>query len=553
MRTSLLSIFLCILTFGLYAQDAKVDQKIPSTYDRSSITFLMLEFSSDNHVNDVKGKIDKIAFGDKYYNNNVNYLTIPSPFGRNDMGTNKADMVKQSIEAKNIPVDIISKWYSRKDDGTMSMDLIEERGMFNATDAAFIKAQTTKRGNAALKDYGNRLIARSYILVLDYKDVLTMKEAKVDKMKGWKSTVVGYLYKIDYNDETQNALYDAWIYDDDSPQVKAEKKKKFEQIKFPISFVTETMVMVTASQAAEGTQLGRLIKQKTEDELLSEMVQKGYDESLYNLEKKYEDFRVKTPIFQTGPIRAKIGKKEGLKTDYRFFAYEYVYDEKTNSSKQKFRGVIRATSKIVDNRQVASGNMGTTKFYQTSGRKLHTGYLLQQRNDFGVEVNVGYEAGEVGGVYGRIDARLGRFVGIKSFFLYLEGGAEVQDYRINGTNYDGIAFAHYGAGIAKGFMLTRNLELRPYVGAGQEMATHKNFKNTELDGIKALFVKAGANLALNLKHNFQIIGGAGAYTFVSNAENKDGDTKKLWSDYFTDKDGNKREGVAVFAGLRVGF
>jgi len=37
----------------------------------------------------------------------------------------------------------------------MTMDLIFERGMFNASDAEYIKAQTTKRGNALLQDYGN--------------------------------------------------------------------------------------------------------------------------------------------------------------------------------------------------------------------------------------------------------------------------------------------------------------------------------------------------------------------------------------------------------------
>lgn len=554
MKKSLFCILFCTWALWLNAQENKQAQKVPSTYDRSSITFLFLDFPSDNHATDVKGKIEQIVFADKFYNNNVSYLTLPAPFNRGDLGGKKEDFIKQSIESKKIAADIISKWYARKDDGTMSMDLVEERGMFNATDAAFIKAQTTKRGNSMLKDYGNRLIERSYILVLDYKDVLTMAEAKITKMRGWKSTITAYLYKVDYNAEVQNALYDSWIYDDDTPQVKAEKKQKFDQIVFPISYVTQTQLMITSTQVGEGTQLGKFIKQKTDDQLLSELVQKGYDESLYFLEKNYEDFRVKTPIYQTNPIRAKVGKKEGIKTDYRFFAYEYVYDEKTNSSKQKFRGVIRATSKIVDNRQVATGDMGTTKFYQTAGRHLETGYLLQQRNDYGIEVGLGYEAGNVGGVYGRIDARLGRFIGVRSLFLYVEGGAEMKDYTIAFTEYKGIAFTHYGAGLAKGFQITRNIELRPYFGVGQEMASHKDFKNTNLDELKVLYAKGGANLALNLKHNFQVFGGVGFYSFVSNAENKNGDMGVKWSDIFVDENNNKREGGAsVLVGLRLGF
>lgn len=560
MKNFSLSLFLCIWAIGLSAQETKLMQKIPSTYDRSSITVLFLDMPSDNHSGDVKGKIEKIAFADKYFNNNVNYLALSSPFNRGEMGVKPNEAIKQSIESKKIANDIISKWYSRKDDGMMSMDLIEERGMFNATDAAVIQSQSTKRGNSMLKDYGNRLINRSYILVLDYKEVKTMAEAKIPKAKGWTANVTGYLYKIDYNDEIQNKLYDTWIYDDDQPQVKADKKNQFEQLQFPVTFVTETQIMITSSQASEDTQLGKFMKQKSEDVLLLELVQKGYDECLYNLEKKYEDFKVKTPIYQVNPIRAKVGKKEGIKTDYRFFAYEYIYDEKTNSSKQKFRGVIRSTSKIVDNRQVSTGNTGTTKFYQTSGRKLQTGYLLQQKNDFGVEVNLGYEVGEVGGVYGRIDARLGRYINVKSFFVIIEGGAEMKDYEINSVKYEGVVFAHYGVGIAKGFMITRNIELRPYLSIGKEMASHKDFKDLtdengkNLDGINVLYGKGGINLALNLKHNFQIFGGAGYYSFITNVQNSDKDEIQLngdnasWDDIFKD-----RTGLSTVFGIRIGF
>ena len=551
--------FLCILisiwALELSAQEAKQQtQKIPSTYDRSSITFLLLDFPSDNHSSEIKGKVDQIAFADKFYNNNVNYLTLESPFIRGDLRGKKEEQIRQSIDAKKITTDIIAKWYSRKDDGTMSTDLIEERGMFNATDAAVIKAQTTKRGNSMLKDYGNRLIERSYILVLDYKDVKTMAEAKVPKMKGWKASVTGYLFKIDYNDEIQNALYETWIYDDDTPQVKADKKAKFDRLQFPITFVTQTQVMITSSQAESTTTVGKLIKKKTEEELLVELLQKGYDESLYFLEKNYEDFRVKTPIYQVNPIRAKVGKKEGIKTDYRFFAYEYVYNEKTNTTKQKFRGVIRATSKIVDNRQVATGDMGTTKFYQTAGRHLETGYLLQQRNDFGIEVGLGYESGEIGGVYGRVDARLGRFISIKSLFLYVEGGAEMKTYDVNFTEFKDISFARYGFGIAKGLMLTRNIELRLYGGLGQEMATHKDFKNqsiggVSLDGIKVLYGRGGANLALNLKHNFQIFGGMGVYSFIGYPTNTDDKEIKVnWDVLFKD-----RVGPSALAGIKIDF
>ncbi len=46
-----------------------------------------------------------------------------------------------------------------------------------------------------------------------------MAEAKVKDMRGWQAGYQAYLYKIDYNEEIQNKIYDNWIYDDDTPQV----------------------------------------------------------------------------------------------------------------------------------------------------------------------------------------------------------------------------------------------------------------------------------------------------------------------------------------------
>ena len=125
-----------------------------------------------------------------------------------------------------------------------------------------------------------------------------MSEAKVTDRHGWQATVTAYLYKIDFNEEIQAALYDCWIYPEDSPEVKAEKLQKFEQLEIPIEFVTKTTHSLSASQANPDTQLGKLTKQKSDDELLMELVQSGYDETLYYLERKYEDLWLKPPFIR---------------------------------------------------------------------------------------------------------------------------------------------------------------------------------------------------------------------------------------------------------------
>ncbi len=554
MRKIILFLFACFVMFGSFAQDASIKDKVPSTYDRSSLGLLFLNFEGEKNQDLLFEKLKTIIFPDKYDNNNLQSIFISPPFTRSATPTDVQAAILAQLEKEKIGLQTLAKWYSRKPDGSMSLELIHERGRFSATDEDYLKAQTTKRGNAALEDYGNRLVNLSYILVIDVKDIKNAKELSKTDLKGWQANVTGHLFKVAFNDEIQNAFYDAWIYDDDTKAQKDEKIKKFEALKVPLVAVSKATISVSAMQPESTTNLGMFLKPKTEDQLMQELAQKCIDETIYRIEMNVEEFKVKTAIYDVRPLRAKIGLKEGLKTDQRFFVYEYVYNEKTNQSVPKKRGVIRAgaKSKIIDNRKVASGDMGTSKFYQVAGRKLEQGFTLQQQNDLGMELSLGYEMGEIGGAYARFDIRTGRFVGIRAFFIYLEGGFALGEYPGATSYFSGVSdpdftFLRYGGGIAKGLQFTRNIELRPYIGAGLEQATNKDFE----DGynVSALYIKPGLNLALNLKHNIQIIGGGGFYTFIANpTDTNDKEFEKAWDEIFKD-----RSGLSYVVGLKIMF
>ncbi len=552
-------IFIYLLFFlswiGVMAQDIAEANKVPTTYDRSSVTVLFLDFSTGNHWYEAKSKIDNLIFSDKYDNNNLEALLLVPSFPRSAVpGNNLQTAIQNDLMSIGAGTKIISKWYNRKSDGTMDMELVHERGRFTATDADFLRAQTSKRGNAALEEYGNRLINLSYILVIDINEIKTMAETGITNMKGWQASVTGYLYRISFDDQIRNQFYDTWIYDDDSPEVKLQKKNAFEKLQVPVVPVVQKNMRLVSSQPEGDTGVALFFKPKTTDELLQELVQKSYDDIVYRIEMEVEEFKVKTALYSTRPLRAKIGLKEGLKTDFRFFAYEYVYNSRTNKAVPKRRGVIRAASKskIVDNRKVATGQMETSQFYQVHGRKLDAGYILQQQNDFGIEGTVGPEFGEIGGGIVRVDLRTGRLSGIRALFLYLEAGFDAGNYPeaplylpLGGSSE--FAFLRYGAGLAKGFQLTRNVELRPYIGAGAEQAT--NDENTGDDALTAIYVKPGVNLALNLTHNFQITGGIGTYVFVSDAESVNyGSYEIKWNELFLD-----RLGPSTFVGIKIGF
>ncbi len=488
----------------------------------------------------MKQKIDSIVFSDKYDNNNYGEKFIPAPFARGNVPSTVTETLLTEMTNRKVGKEVISKWYNRQPDGTMSLELIRQRGRFSATDADYIKAQTTKRGNAALEDFGNRLVNLSYVLIIDITKVQTMNETGMgDLLRGFQANVTGYLYKINFDQATKSAFYDTWIYDDDTEEVKAEKLKKFEELEIPISFITQKSTVVSASQPkSDGAKI--FMKVKSDDELLQDLAQKCYDEVIYQIERDVEEFKVKTAIYETRPIRAKIGLKEGLKTDFRFFVYEFVYNEKSGKPEPKQRGVIRAKgkSKIVDNRKAASGDMGTSQFYQVAGRKLEPGFILQQQNDLGIEALVGGEVGTASGLYVRADYRLGRFIGIRSFYAFGEVGIGSGDS--DGTTS---AFLSYGGGLAKGFQLTRNVELRPYFSLGVEGTTNDDVYNGE--AINTLYFSGGANLALNLKHNFQLVGGFGFNQFTDATDSDGNAIGGSWDDYFD------RSGPAILVGIKI--
>jgi hypothetical protein len=524
----------------LFAQQNSNSQNtIPESYYRNSLTVVFLD-QGGNHWSQARQKAANISFSDKYDNNNLSGLFMQPSFSRGSlMSTAVAEAINSELEKRNIGRDIIAKWYNRQPDGTMDVELVHQRGRFTATDADYMVASSTRRGDAALEDLGNKLVNKSYVLVLDVYDIKSMSESDEESLKGWRGNVTGYLYRVNFDEETRMAFYDTWIYEDDPTNVINSKKNAFDNLNIPLEYVTSVSTSVRSTQSKQ-------YGSKSEDQLMQDFLQKTYDDVLFNLEMKVDAFKVVTPLYGRRPLRAKIGLKEGLKTDFRFFVYEHVYNPRTNSTRQVRRGVIRAksSSKIHDNRHEASGEMGTSQFYQVAGRRLHEGYTLVQRNDFGVEIILAGETGGIGGFYGRADIRTGRFTGIRSFFVYVDLGLDGDDSQMLGSDF---TMLRVSGGLAKGMQLTRNAELRSYLGIGVESASNDTY--TEDDAIQAYYFRAGINLALNLTHNFQLIGGLGSYNFVTDAENESGTISDVsWTDIFPE-----REGVSTMIGVKFMF
>jgi hypothetical protein len=108
-------------------------------------------------------------------------------------------------------------------------------------------------------------------------------------------------------------------------------------------------------------------------------------------------------------------------------------------------------------------------------------------------------------------------------------------------------------GLSKGFYLTRNVSLAPFVSYGAETATSKEMMTAlgydSSDTFSTYFLGYGATASVNLTYWAQLMVGLNMYSLIGNAYDQDGnDWGVTYTDAFID-----REGMSIDVGLRIEF
>ena len=573
--------FICLAfvlsAFCLSAQDitdsAKKVKKqiISSEYDRNAMTIIGLK--SDNPLADQLAKIiDTIKVSDKFYTNDIGFRNIPynvvvSLFDKAQQDKVFKTEVLQLLNEKKVGQGIIAKWFNRQLDGTFNTDILKERGVYNSDDSDLSIASSSKRGESALMDAGLNLVDHSYVLVLGYSNLMTMNQyydqskaaPEARKMNGVKGDMIGLLYKLNFNDSVSAVFFQDMWANKGATDLKA-KAAKFDANTFPLVPVKNLIMPMQATQYNAGQTLAPKV-QKTQDELLRDMVNGSMTNILNQMTYQIADFKVKAQVYKTKPLAVKIGKKEGLGYDQRYFVFE---NQQTRSGDQysKRIGVIKSMS-VSDNRTVTSGETEPSYFYQVAGGKIdNMGMFVEQRIDAGLNLFLGYQQDGLSGLDGRVEYYIGRLMygkkngaiakGMTSFKLYVDGGYNLGTF----NNLDGklprteekVDLLRVSAGLNKDYYLTHSIHFGPFAGYGIESATGKNSKYKA----ETQFIEAGARLGINLKYNIQLVGSATYYIMMAPAVKDDAGTAitnpEKFDTYFPD-----RGGLGISYGIRFMF
>jgi hypothetical protein len=539
---------------------------VPSRYNRNALTVIILD-NNGSYILDIKNAIPTIVIPEKYDNN-----TVKTTFFKAESNSNE---ILNGINNSKLGNQILAKWFSRSATGEFDMTLIAQRGMYNATADDMIKASATKLGMAKIQDAGRSLVENSYIEVIDIRNVLSMQEyydkqdaanrkyaasmgttfKPVERTRnGWKGEVASYLYKIDPS--VVDTLYEKmWIYNDDSKVVKGNKKSLFDNATFNFKFV------MSANSDAEATQLnpGQTLSSKTQltrEELFSKLVNTAVLQTLYGVETKYEPFRVKTSVFQVHPIRAKIGTKEGLGVDQRYFVLENQQN-KSGETVSLRQGVVYVR-KVENNSTIATTTQnGLSTFYQTAGKRIEQGMTMQQRNDAGLGLSAGFGSltGGMGGVYLKAEENIAtvthlagaknaiKITQLKAFFTY---AFDAGNY-LNSYHFGDYSFARMQVGLSKGFYFLRNFSIAPFIAYGVEGASITG--STDDTTLNTAFLNVGGYATINILYNLQLVGTVNYYTPFGNAflkvDDNSTDLNRMYYYYFSD-----RKGLAIELGLR---
>ena len=389
-------------TFGIEIYKAFDSLPIPDKYDDHQLDNLRIFYNDQ-----IKGVLRKKAgFHKATYGHQLTAQEIKENALKMESLLNEAQAGRQ----------LVALWFGLNgtclSDATFNTKLVQERGQYNANDIDVAVALQTTRGLASLSDAGEELINNTFILVNDItyvtaeqeaqaakaamsvigalfdgltgghagRDIAQVSGAIADSFTGFKVKTHSYLFQLDWNDTIAATFYQFhYTAIPDSEKVAAFLS---DNSTYRVKYVAHEYEFDKKS----------VLKGKyTRTELVRTICARSMDKNIVSLGKQYEDFKVKTPVFQVlsnerGKIEgyaAKIGMKEGVTESSKFQVIQRLQDPETGKTTYKYVATVKPKKgHIWDNRynavleQADGATLPYTTFTKVSGGEILPGMLL---------------------------------------------------------------------------------------------------------------------------------------------------------------------------------
>ena len=388
----------------LFAQENQKDMK-ETKYRRSSLHTILIESSNFPKKDQVINAYYGAPFPDKYDNHNIGAKSFnPAKYTTDTVESKTPEVIEKYFKDEQIAKKMVAKWFNRQADGSFDYSLVSERGAFNASFLDSKTAAASSDGKALLATAGFELINNTFVVVSKMKFVenepiargirdaaiiaasnapglLKMgieKAAEIAYNKGKEGYSVwttSYLYKLKWTPEVEGSFYQEMYGEKGTitPAMKAKFDSNTDLFQMEYVGSQKSTTLVTFS----------LKVKRTEDQIINLSVTRNIEKVFAKLQKNYDVFKPKVPLYTGEPITAKIGMKEGLEGGDKFEVLEAVMDQKTGKIEYKSIGTIKVDGdKIWDNRfnlgdeAPAEGAVDRTTF--KGGKKFYPGLLIRQ-------------------------------------------------------------------------------------------------------------------------------------------------------------------------------
>ena len=415
------------LTQGISAKDLDSEAM---DYRRSSIYSILVTDTEQKFSKEIQEEFLKIPVPDKYNDMNLSVRVLGTNAGiasanalstSHLLGGDKLAMAVEKavggglnghilnfLETNKVGGRLVAKWFNRDFcTGRCDMERVKAWGLYNASEFDKELAAKSARGMAMLEDAGEDLIGNTFVLVneinyidksersknwgaalsvlgsiaeaytgIDYlSEAGTLTGAMITTIKGFRVKIRTRLYQLEWNDSIAMDFYRNYYqaYDDEAGAKKFDAAKG----KYTLKYIGDV-----TSSGQKSSFLG--ISEERPDLMIRKACQRALDENVADLQKKYEQFKIKAPIVSVEPdIKVQIGLKEGISEDSKFEVLEA--QEKDGRVVYKRVGTVRPVKgKIWDNRfmameeQAYGADFGATTFKKESGGDFYPGLLIRE-------------------------------------------------------------------------------------------------------------------------------------------------------------------------------
>lgn len=378
-------------------------------YRRSSLYQLMINHTKQKFANEIKDVFLQMPVSEHFNDHDLAVKVIEMDKSLKGAGSDKEnETVSRWLEDNMVASRLVAKWFNRDYyTGKCDMELVKERGRYNASAFDQAVASHSIRGNAMLEDAGEQLIGNTFVIVNDIK---YMDKSKIgvalkiglsiagtafgaatgnmsnanafntlgdmaETLKGFKVKINTYLYKLEWNDEIASNFYQfQYGVEDNTPA-----KEAFENARR-----TYKLTYVGKQESSGSTTSFLGVNLDTPTAMVRKACQRAVDENVANLQHDYEEFRTKSPLLSSEPITAAIGLKEGIDEKSVFEVLE-VFEHADGTVNYKQVAKIKPIKTLIwDNRYMAeeeaapNSTLGFTTFMKVSGGEIYPGMLIRE-------------------------------------------------------------------------------------------------------------------------------------------------------------------------------